>query len=106
MLVLADPGAGGELLEQATIEPARRAQIGVLDHCVLAQPGLTQPASETLALPGGRLAVDQQAKPVFARQVIGGRVALHLDERVGHGGQAEAAQALDHGVDQHGISFQ
>jgi hypothetical protein len=31
---------------------------------------------------------------------------LHVGECVRHGGQAEAAQALDHGMDQHGCFLQ
>jgi hypothetical protein len=40
MLAVPDPLAGGELLEQRPVEPTRRAQIGVLDHSILAQAGL------------------------------------------------------------------
>jgi hypothetical protein len=32
--------------------------------------------------------------------------AVHVEERVGHGGEAEAAQALGQGVDEHRASFQ
>ena len=39
MMVVADPLAGGELLEQGAIEAARRAQVDVLDDRGLAQPG-------------------------------------------------------------------
>jgi hypothetical protein len=31
---------------------------------------------------------------------------LHLEERVGHGGEAKASHAIGHGMDQHGFSFQ
>jgi hypothetical protein len=68
-----------------------------------------------------RLAVEQQAEPVLAREVGGSGMALHLEERIGHGGHAEhapaeacpgvgrgrgAAQALGQRVDQHCLSFQ
>jgi hypothetical protein len=31
---------------------------------------------------------------------------VHLDEGIGHGGEAERAQPLDRRVDQHLVSFQ
>jgi hypothetical protein len=37
MLIVADPVTGGELLEQGTIEPSRRAEVGILDNGVLPQ---------------------------------------------------------------------
>ena len=93
-------------MEQGAIQAAWRAEIGVLDHRALAQARLAQPSAETLVVARGHLAVEQQAEPVLARQVGGGRVELHLQERVGHGGQAEGAQALGQGMDQHRLSFQ
>jgi len=54
----------------------------------------------------GDLALEQEAEPVLARQLGGGRVELHLQERVRHGGHAEGAQALGQGMDQHRLSFQ
>jgi transposase len=50
--------------------------------------------------------LEQQAEPVLAGQIVGRRIVLHIDERVGHRRKAEAAQALGHGVDQHGGSLQ
>jgi hypothetical protein len=54
-------------LEQASVETARRAQIGVLDHRVLSQPGKAQSSSQPLVVARRDLAVDQQAEPVLAR---------------------------------------
>ena len=66
MLAVADPAASGELLEQRTIEPARHAEVGILDDGALPQSGVAQSAIEPLVLPAGRLAIEQQAEPVLA----------------------------------------
>src|SRR5438270_11379508 len=105
MLIVADPVTRGELLEQGTIEPARHAEVGVLDDCVLPQSGLAQSAAQPLVLAARGFPVEQQAEPVLTGEITGRRIVLHVDERVGHRSQAEAAQALGHWVDQHGFSF-
>ena len=79
-------------------------QVDVLDNGGLAQPSLAQAASEALVLAAGRFAVDEQPKPILARQLGGVGSVLQLDEGVGHGGKAECAQPLDRGVDH--LSFQ
>src|SRR5208337_966623 len=99
MLALADPVTACKLVEQSTVEAAWCAEVGVLDHRVLAQACLAQPAAQPFVLSAGDLAVEQQAEPVLAREVGSGRVAQHLEERVGHGGHAKAAQALGKGMD-------
>jgi hypothetical protein len=106
MVMIADPLAGGELLEQGAVEAAGRVKVDVLDDGGLAQLCLAQSAGEALVLATGRFSIDQEAEPILAGQFGGlGRV-LHLDERVGHGREAERAQLLDRGVDQHLCSFQ
>src|SRR6476646_3936602 len=97
MLIVADPSAGRELLEQGAIEPTRRAAVGILDDGVLPQPRVAQPAAQSLVFTAGGFAVEQQAEPVLAGQIVSRRIALHIDERVGHGSQADAAQALGQG---------
>ena len=67
--MLADPAAARQAVGQRPIQAARGAEIRVLDHRRLTQPGLPQPAGEALVLPAGRLAVDQQAQPVRAGQL-------------------------------------
>jgi len=51
-------------------------------------------------------AVEQQPEPVLAGEVGGVGTALHVDQGIGHGGQAKAAQALGKGMDQHRLPFQ
>ncbi len=109
--MLAQPVAGGELLEQGAVEAAMGMEIDALDDGALAQPGLAQPGlvqatKEALVLAAGRLAIHEQPEPVLAAEFAGiGRV-LQLDERLGHRGEAKRAQALDGWVDQHRASSQ
>jgi hypothetical protein len=75
MVMVAQPLAGAEFLEQGAVEAAGRTQVDVLDDGGLAQLGFAQPAGEALVLAVGRLAIDQKAEPVFPAQLGGiGRV--------------------------------
>src|SRR5271154_1197521 len=103
---MTDPVTASEFVEQGTVQTARCTEVGVFHYRGLTQPGLTEPSAETLVVARGRLAVDQQAEPVLARELGSGRIRLHLKERIGHGGHAEAAQALGQRVDEHRLSFQ
>jgi hypothetical protein len=60
LVAIADPATGRQGLEQATIDPVWGAQIGILDHCILAQSGYAQPSAEPLVVARGDLAVNQQ----------------------------------------------
>jgi hypothetical protein len=106
MLAVTDPVAACEFVEQRTVQATRRMEVGVLDHGALTQSGVAEPSGETLVVARGYLVVEQQAEPVLAREVGGGGIALHLEECIGHGGHAEAAQAFGQRVDQHRFSFQ
>jgi hypothetical protein len=102
--MLADPLAGRKLEEEGTVEAAMGAEIDVLDDGRLAQPGLTQAAGEPLVLAAGRLAIDQQPEPILATEFAGIGGVVQLEKGIGHGGEAEGAQALDSRMDQHCIS--
>jgi hypothetical protein len=104
-MMIAQPFAGDEFLEQGAIQATRRVQVDVLDDGGLAQLGLAQPARQALVLAAGRLAVDQEAVPVFPSQLGGVGRVVQLDEGFGHGRQAERAQPLDRGMDEHLLSF-
>jgi len=65
MVMIAQPLAGGELVEQGAVEAAGRVQVDVLHDGGLAQLGRAQPACEALVLAAGRFAVDQQAEPIL-----------------------------------------
>jgi hypothetical protein len=47
-----------------------------------------------------------QPEPVLTGEVLGRRIVLHLDERVGHGGHADRAQTFGEKMSEHGSSFQ
>jgi hypothetical protein len=83
-----------------------RAVVDVLDDGGLAQPGFPETTREALVLAAGCLTVDQQPKPVLAAEFAGVGRVLQLDEGIGHGGEAERAQALDGRMDQHRNSSQ
>jgi hypothetical protein len=104
MMMLADPFAAGKLEEESTVEPAVGAEVDVLDHRRLAQPGLAQAAGKSLVLAARRLAIDEQPKPIFATEFAGIGSVLQFNKGISHGSEAERSQALDGGVDQHRIS--
>ena len=106
MLAVADPVAAGEFVEQRTVEAARRPEVGILDHRILAQPGLAQPRPRRLL--SRAVTSRSSSRPSQSSRVrsAAAGVVLHFEERIGHGGQAEAAQPLGQGVDQHRLSFQ
>jgi hypothetical protein len=107
MLAMTDPVTACEFVEQGTIQAARCPEVGVLNDGVLAQSGMAQSPVETFGVASGHLTVEQQAEPILAGEIGGGRGGLHFEERIGHGGHAEAAQALGQGMHQHRrLSFQ
>ena len=66
--MLGDPAAGGQLLEQRFVEPARRAVVDVLDRgLAVPQPCGTQSGLEALGIAIGGLAVEQQGQPFGVR---------------------------------------
>jgi hypothetical protein len=88
MVMIAQPLAGGEFLEQGVVEAARRMQVDVLDDGGLAQLGVAQPA--------GMRGSGFNRRPATRRV----RIQPALTGR-----QAERAQPLDRRVDQHPLSF-
>jgi hypothetical protein len=106
MVMVANPLATGELLEEGEVEAARGAEVDILDHGGLAQSGFAQTTREALVLAAGRLTIDQQAEPILAGQLGGIGSVLQLDQGIGHGRQAERAQPLHRRMDQHLLSFQ
>jgi hypothetical protein len=105
MLAMTDPVTTGEFVEQGPIQAARCPEVGVLDDGILAQSRLAQPPAETFVVACSYFTVEQQAEPILTGEI--GRSGLHLEERIGHGGHAEAAQALSQGMHQHRcLSFQ
>src|SRR5208283_2433400 len=77
MLAVADPAAGGEGLEQAAVQTAWGAEVGVLDHRGLTQSRVAEPSAQPLVIARRHLAVDQQTEPVLARQIVGRRLVAH-----------------------------
>jgi hypothetical protein len=101
-----DPAALGELLEQSAVEAAGSTPVDVLDAGLVAQLGEPQPGLEPAVLSLGDLAVEQQAQPLGRGELAAPRVGLQFFERLRHTGEAELAQLVEGGVDQHGLSPQ
>ena len=66
----------------------------------------SEPAAEALVVARGHFAIEQQAEPVFAREIAARSVVLHFHKSIGHGRQAKATQAVHQGMGQHRMSFQ
>jgi len=79
--VLDDPAAGGELLEQSFVEPARRTVVDVLDRrLAVTQLGAAQAALEALGVAVGCLTVEQQRQPFGMIQILGSVLRLQVAE--------------------------
>ena len=61
--------------------------------------GLAQPPGKALAVARGHFPVEQQTEPVLACEIGRGRLALHFQQRIGHGGHSDGAQPLGQRVD-------
>jgi hypothetical protein len=106
VVVLVQPTAAGEAVDQAAVETARGAVVDILEAGGLAQPGKAQALGErgVVALDG--LAIDQYRQALVEAEAITVGQALLLLERLGHAGEAQAAQRLDRGMDHdHSLLF-
>src|SRR5712691_9904195 len=99
-----DPIAGNELLEQRLVEPARRLEVDVLSHGVLAQARESQSAHESFVLALGGLAVDQEREPLIeVERGDVGLLALFL-QRLCHADEAECDETVVGGMYKHACS--
>jgi hypothetical protein len=98
IVVRVDPFAAGELLEQSTVETARRAIIDVLDDGVLAQPGIAQAGGQALVAAMGGLAVEQQPQLIGMAERRGVAGGLQFGEGLRHAGKAELVQLVERRV--------
>src|SRR5204863_8842440 len=65
VLVPLDPLAGGQILEQRSVEPTRRLHVDVFDDGVLSEAGVAQSGQEPLVVALGRLAIDKQREALL-----------------------------------------
>jgi hypothetical protein len=96
-----DPLTGDEVLEERTIETTGGAIVDVLDGGGLTELGTGQAAREAAVVAGSDLAIDEEAEPIGVRHPGRLGIVLQFDEGIGHGGEAEGAQAIDGGVNEH-----
>ena len=101
IVVRIDPIAGGELVEQGTVETPWRAVIDVLDDGVVAQPGITQSSGKALVAAISDFAIDKQTEPVGMGQ--GGALTggFEFGEGLGHAGKPELGELIEDGMGKH-----
>lgn len=98
---LTNPLAGGEGLEERTVKAASGAVVDVLDGGGLTELGAGQATRDATVVAGGGLAIDEEAEPIGMRHLGRLGIVLQFDAGIGHGGEAECAQAIDGGVNEH-----
>ena len=101
VVAVTDPLTGDEVLEERTIETTGGAIVDVLDGGGLTELGTGQAAREAAVVAGSDLAIDEEAEPIGVRHPGRLGIVLQFDEGIGHGGEAECAQAIDGGVKEH-----
>ena len=101
--MLGNPAAGGELLEQRLVEPARRAVVDVLDRrLAVAQLRAAQPALERAWCRDCAASRSSSSASHSAwREIPGSVLRLQLDEGVGHAVELQRSQLVDGGMGQH-----
>ena len=100
--MLGDPAAGGQLLEQRLIEPARRAVVDVLDYgLAMTQPRSAQSGLEALCAAVGSFAVEQQCQPLGVRQITSGVLRRKIDEGLRHAVELERSKLIEGGMCEH-----
>jgi hypothetical protein len=101
IVVRLDPLAGGELVEQGAIETARGSVIDILDDGIVAQPGIAQAGGQTLVTAMGDLAIDEQTEPIGMGQGCPFPGGFEFGEGLGHAGQPELGELIEHRMGQH-----
>src|SRR5580658_9745481 len=103
--VLGKPAAGGQLLEQRLVEPARSAIVDVLDRgLAVAQSGGTHSGLETPSVAARRLTVEQQSQPFGVAQLLRPILGFELGEGARHAVELERTQLFEGWVYQHCLS--
>ena len=106
VLVVADPVALEQRLEQAAIEPARSAVIDVFGRGMVPQLCVTQAQCKAPVIAPGCFVIQQQSQPFGVAQAGGIAIVVEFGERMGHAGQAELVQLIKGWVFEHRRSFQ
>lgn len=88
IVVLVQPAATGEAVDQAAVETARSAVVDILEAGGLAQLGKAQTLGERGIVAFDGLAIDQHRQALVEAEAIAVGQALLLLERLGHAGEA------------------
>ena len=95
VFVAADPASIDQVPHDRAVDPARGAQIEILDAGSLAEGGELEPGSQAPGIALGGFPVDQQAEPVLEAQGFEGGVGTALFvQGLGHAGEAEGDEPL------------
>ena len=105
VLMASDPCAIDQMCHDGTINAARSAHVEILDAGRLSQGGELESGDQTLGVPFGGLAIDQQAEAIFkAEAVVCGMGLALLVQCLDHAGEAEGDEPFGGGMDQQGGS--
>lgn len=103
VLVISDPGAGGEAEEEGFFDAPRGSEVDLLDGGVKSKMGLLEEAFHLLVGPPCPLSIDEQGKALFEGEVLeeSGMEELFL-EGLGHPGEVEGVELVKDGFGEHG----
>src|SRR5918994_581326 len=99
---LADPVAAGELEKEPAIQTTGSPEVDVLDMSIMAQVSRPGPALKPLLAAQGRLALEQERKPVAMLQSTRLWLGLQILEAFGHAVKTKIGQQGEGGMGQHG----
>src|ERR1700739_2709469 len=91
-----DPFAGCELLEQRLVQPPRRSVIDIFDDgLAVAELCAAQSDLKALGVTIGRLAIEEQRQPFSVCEIGSLRLALQLDEGIGHAIEPQSPELIE-----------
>jgi hypothetical protein len=100
-LPLSDEVAPGQLEEEATVEAAHGAEVGILDLRVVTQSGGASPGFEALLSTLRRFALEEKRQPLPMLQGPGLRLGFQILKAFGHSGQTKLVQKVEGRMGQH-----
>ena len=103
VVVISDPGAGGEAEEERFFDAPWRSEVDLLDGGVKFKMGFEEEAFHLLVRPPRPLSIDEQGKALFEGEVLeeSGLEELFL-EGLGHPGELEGVELVKDGFGEHG----
>src|SRR3984893_19142487 len=101
-MMLRNPSAGCELLEQRLVKLSRRSIIDILDcRLAVAQLSAAQAAFESFAVAMGHFTIKQQPQPFGVRKLSSLGLVLQFNEDLGHAIEIQCLELVKGGMGQH-----